>query len=194
MKGILTRNEDGIWVVKWSDLHSFGYETHWPFTELSTESNSIRYLKDNLVMYKPLEEGVEVEFEMVTSGYHETNLTPINSAKLIFPEVDEFEKEEYIKEYVKNGGGLWSFDNISIIRDGGTIILIRPPQSKLNPFYLHKDYFTLHDGYPTTDDNLVRDKPTQIYVLDRLQKYKRDCEHSLKEVNRVIEKIRFGLD
>jgi hypothetical protein len=94
MKGILTRNEDGIWVVKWSDLHSFGYETHWPFTELSTESNSIRYLKDNLVRYKPLEEGVEVEFEMVTSGYHETNLTPIYSAKLIFPEVDEFEKEE----------------------------------------------------------------------------------------------------
>ena len=194
MKGILTRNEDGIWVVKWSDLHSFGYGTHWMFTELSTESNSIRYLKDNLVRYKPLEEGVEVEFEMVTSGYHETNYTPINSAKLIFPEVDKFEKEEYIKEYVKNGGILWSFDSISIIRDGGTIILIRPPQSKLNPFYLHKDYFTLHDGYPTTDDNLVRDKPTQIYVLDRLQKYKRDCEHSLKEVNRVIEKIRFGSD
>jgi hypothetical protein len=194
MKGILTRNDEGIWMVKWSDLHSFAHGTHWMFTELSTESNSIRYLKDNLVRYKPLEEGVEVEFEMVTSGYHETNLTPIYSAKLIFPEVDEFEKEEYIKEYVKNGGNLWSFDNISIIRDGGTIILIRPPQSKLNPFYLHKDYFTLHDGYPTTDDNLVRDKPTQIYVLDRLQKYKRDCEHSLKEVNRVIEKIRFGLD
>jgi hypothetical protein len=45
-------------------------------------------------MYKPLEEGLEVEFETVTSGYHETNLTPIYSAKLIFPEVDEFEKEE----------------------------------------------------------------------------------------------------
>ncbi len=53
------------------------------------------------------------------------------------------EKEEYIKEYVKNGGNLWSFDNISIIRDGGTIMLIRPPQSKLNPFYLHKDIYSL---------------------------------------------------
>ena len=192
MDGILTRNEDGIWMVKWSDLHSFGHGRHWMFTELSTESNSIRYVKDNLVMCKPLEEGLKVEFEMVTSGYHETNYTPFNSAKLIFPEVDEFEKEECIKEYVKNGGNLWSFDKISIIRDGGTIVLIRPPQSKLNPFYLHKDYFTLHDGYPTTDDNLVTDKPTQIYVLDRLQKYKIDCEHSLKESNRVIEKIRFG--
>jgi hypothetical protein len=115
-----------------------------------------------------------------------------NTKYPVYTDVDEFEKEEYIKEYVKNGGNLWSFDNISIIRDGGTIILIRPPKSKLNPFYLHKDYFTLHDDYPTTDDNLVTDKPTQIYVLDRLQKYKRDCEYSLKEANRVIEKIRFG--
>jgi hypothetical protein len=92
MDGILTRNEDGIWMVKWSDLHSFGHGTHWMFTELSSESNSIRYVKDNLVMCKPLEEGLKVEFEMVTSGYHETNYTPFNSAKLIFPEVDEFEK------------------------------------------------------------------------------------------------------
>jgi hypothetical protein len=190
MKGILTRNEDGIWMVKWSDLHSFGHGTHWMFTELSTESNSIRYVKDKMVMCKPLEEGVEVEFEMVTSGYHETNYTPFNSAKLIFPEVDKFEKEESSKEYVKSGGTLWSFDKISTIRDGGTIILIRRPQSELKPLYLHKDYFTLHDGYPTTYDNLVTDKPTQIYALDRLQKYKRDCEQSLKEANRVIEKIK----
>jgi len=26
-KGILTRNEDGIWMVKWSDLHSFAHGT-----------------------------------------------------------------------------------------------------------------------------------------------------------------------
>jgi hypothetical protein len=94
MKGILTRNEDGIWMVKWSDLHSFAHGTHWMYTELSSDSNSIRYVKDNLVMYKPLEEGLNVEFEMVTSGYHETNYTPFNSAKLIFPEVDIFEKEQ----------------------------------------------------------------------------------------------------
>jgi hypothetical protein len=190
MDGILTRNEDGIWMVKWSDLHSFGHGTHWMFTELSTESNSIRYVKDNLVMYKPLEEGLKVEFEMVTSGYHETNYTPFNSAKLIFPEVDEFEKEEYIKEYVKNGGSLWSFDRISIIRDGGTIMLIRPPQSKLNPIYIHKDYWTLHDGYPTTDENLITHEPEQYYIIDRLQKYKRDCEFDLTQVKNIIEKIK----
>jgi hypothetical protein len=73
MKGILTRDEQGIWNVKWSDLHSFGHGTHWMYTELSSDSNSIRYIKDNLIMVKPLEEGLNIEFEMVTTGYDETN-------------------------------------------------------------------------------------------------------------------------
>jgi hypothetical protein len=190
MKGILTRNEEGIWMVKWSDLHSFGHGTHWMYTELSNDSNSIKYIKDNLIMCKPLEEGVEVEFEMVTSGYDENNFTPFNSVKLIFPEVDIFEKEGYIKEYVKEGGVLWSIYNISTIRDGGTIMLIRPPQSKLNPYYIHKDYWTLHDGYPTTDENLIDNKNEQYYIIDRLQRYKRDCEFNLHQVKNIIEKIK----
>ena len=190
MKGILTRNEDGIWMVKWSDLHSFAHGTHWMYTELSNDSNSIKYIKDNLIMCKPLEEGVEVEFEMVISGYDENNFTPFNSAKLIFPEVDIFEKEEYIKEYVKEGGVLWSIYNISTIRDGGTIMLIRPPQSKLNPIYIHKDYWTLHSGYPTTDENLITDTNEQYYIIDTLQKHKRDCEFNLEQVKNVIEKIK----
>ena len=86
MKGILTRNKDGIWMVKWSDLHSFGHGTHWMFTELSSDSNSIRYIKDNQIKVKPLEEGLDIEFEMVTVGHDETNFTPFNLAKLIFTE------------------------------------------------------------------------------------------------------------
>jgi hypothetical protein len=160
------------------------------YTELSNDSNSIKYIKDNLIMCKPLEEGVEVEFEMVTSGYDENNFTPFNSVKLIFPEVDIFEKEGYIKEYVKEGGVLWSIYNISTIRDGGTIMLIRPPQSKLNPIYIHKDYWTLHSGYPTTDENLIDNKNEQYYIIDRLQKYKRDCEFDLTQVKNIIEKVK----
>ena len=190
MKGTLIRNEDAKWMVKWSDLHSFAHGTHWMYTELSPESNSIKYIKDNLIMCKPLEEGVEVEFEMVTSGYDKNNFTPFNSAKLIFPEVDIFEKEGYIKEYVKEGGVLWSIDKVSTIRDGGTIMLIRPSQSKLNPYYIHKDYWTLHSGYPTTDENLIDDKNEQYYIIDRLQRYKRDCEFNLHQVKNIIEKIK----
>jgi hypothetical protein len=98
MKGILTRNEDGIWMVKWSDLHSFGHGTHWSYTELSNDSNSIKYIKDGEIKYNVLKEGLEVDFEIITSGYDRVNFTPNNSAKLIFPEVDIFEKEGYIKE------------------------------------------------------------------------------------------------
>ena len=190
MKGTLIRNEDAKWMVKWSDLHSFAHGTHWMYTELSPESNSIKYVKDDDVKYNILQEGLEVEFEIITSSYDKENFTPINSAKLIFPEVDIFEKEGYIKEYVKEGGVLWSIDKVSTIRDGGTIMLIRPPQSKLNPYYIHKDYWTLHSGYPTTDENLIDDKNEQYYIIDRLQRYKRDCEFNLHQVKNIIEKIK----
>lgn len=64
MKGTLTKNSEGVWMVKWSDLHSFAHGTHWMYTELSP---------DNQNPYKGLiddsqNEGLEVEFEMV-AGY-----------------------------------------------------------------------------------------------------------------------------
>lgn len=189
MKGILTRNEKGIWMVKWSDLHSFAHGTHWMYTELSSESNSIKYVKDDEVKYNVLKEGLEIEFEIITSGYNKEDFTPFNSAKLIFPEVDEFEKQQYIKEYVIKNNILFSIDAITTIRDGGTIMVYNKGM-KQKPFYIHKDNWTLHNDYPTTDDNKVTDKPTQIYILDRLQKYKRGCEFDLTQVKNIIEKIK----
>lgn len=179
-KGILTRSEKGNWLVKWSDLHSFGHGTHWSYSELSSDSNSIKYIKDNEIKYKPLEEGIVVNFE------HNFNFL---YAILIFPEVEEFEKQQFIKEYVIKGNMLFSIDDISLMRDGGTLMLFNRGM-KQKPFYIHKDYWTLHNGYPTTDDNKVIDKPTQIYILDRLQKYKRSCEFNLTQVKNIIEKIK----
>ena len=128
MKGILTRKSDVIWSVKWSDLHSFGHGTHWMFTELSPESNSIRYVKDNMIMYKPLEEGLHVEFELEhqinRKSFDEINHTPFSCAKLIFLEVDAFKKEQrnldphrparcamwlYNDQYRKQKGGSMDF-------------------------------------------------------------------------------------
>ena len=188
MKGTLTRSDEGMWVVKWSDLHSFGHGSHWMFTELSPDSNSIHFIKDGEVGYKPLEEGLEVEFEMVTSGYDEKNFTPFRYAKLMFPDVYEFQKEEWIKEYVVKGNILFSIDEISTIRDGGTMMLFNRGM-KQKPFYIHKDNWTLHNDYPTTDENMVKDKATQVYILDKLEKYKRDCEFNLNEVENIIEKV-----
>jgi hypothetical protein len=189
MKGILTRNNEGIWMVRWSDLHSFGHGTHWMFTELSPDSNSIHFIKDGEVRYKTLEEGLEVEFEMVTSGYDENNFTPFRYVKLIFPDVYEFQKEEWIKEYVIKGNILFSIDGISRMRDGGTIMLFNRGM-KQKPFYIHKNNWTLHNDYPTTDENIVTDKATQTYLLDRLNRYKIDCEFNLDEVESIIKEIK----
>lgn len=97
--------------------------------------------------------------------------------------------EEWFKEYLTKGGRLFSIEKISTIRDGGTICLI-DYSKKQKPFYIHKDNWTLHNGYPTTDDNIVTDKATQVYVMGRLERYKENCEFELNNVNRVIKNIK----
>jgi hypothetical protein len=97
--------------------------------------------------------------------------------------------EEKIKEYVKNGGKLWHIDKISTIRDGGTIMLIRPPMTKLNPFYIHRDNWTIHIEYPLTDDNILTDENEREYIYDRLGSYLKGCENSVRLANRVIENL-----
>lgn len=185
MKGILTKNEDGVWMIKWSDLHSFVYGTHWMFTKLSHDSNSIKYIEDGKIRYKPLEEGLNVDFKIVISDDNKQNFTTY--AQLIFPEVEEFEREQLIREYVIKNNILLSINEITRMRDGGTIMLYNRGM-KQKPFYIHKDNWTLHNDYPTTDDNLVLDKPTQVYIMDRLKKFKKDCELELAQVREIIEK------
>ena len=180
IKGTLIRNEKGVWLVKWSDLHSFGHGTHWSYTELSSCSNSIKYIENNEIKYKPLKEDLEVNFKPNFNFLY---------AILVFPEVEDFEKEQFIKEYVIKNNILFSIDDITTMRDGGTIVMYGNGR-KQKTFYIHKDNWTLHDGYPTTDDNKVIDKPTQVYTLDRLEKYKRDCEFDLTQVKNIIEKIK----
>jgi hypothetical protein len=186
-KGILEKKDDK-WMVKWSDLHSFAHGTHWMYTELSPESDSIKYIDMGDIISKPLEEGLNVDFELQILGYDTESFVPTNIAKLIFPEVEEFEKERWIKEYVIKGNVLFSISDVSRMRDGGTFILYNRGL-KQKPFYIHKDNWTLHNDYPTTDENLVTDKSVQVYIMDRLEKYKEDCEFNLKEVRTIIEKI-----
>lgn len=178
MKGVLTRNQEGVWLVKWSDLHSFSHGTQWSYTELSSDSNSIKYIKDGEIRYKPLEEGLEVEFE---------HNFIFSYAKLIFPEVDSFEKEQWIKEYVKNSGKLFTIGNVTTIRDGGTIDVFTSTNTRV--CCIHKDNWTLHYDYPTTDENIITDKATQVYIMDRFERYKKSCEFELKQINTIIEKV-----
>jgi len=98
-------------------------------------------------------------------------------------------KEDKIKEYVKDGGCLWNIEKLSTIRDGGTKIIILPPMLKMSPFYIHKDDWTIHTGYPLSNDNLLTDEPTKAYLFDRLKKYRERCEFKLEEADRFIDKL-----
>lgn len=105
--------------------------------------------------------------------------------------ITAIEKEQLIKEYVVKNKPLFSINKIDSIRDGGTIVLdLQTPSLVKKPFYIHKDNWTLHSDYPTTDENLISDRPTHIYIMDRLDKYKRDIEFDLNQVKNIIDKIK----
>ena len=96
--------------------------------------------------------------------------------------------EEYIKEYVKNGGKLFSIRNVVPVRDGGTIEVFTLINTRV--CCIHKDNWTLHYDYPPTDENMITDKATQVYIMDRLEKYRESCEFELKQIKNITEKIK----
>ena len=190
--GFLTRDIDGVWMVKWSDLHSFTHGTHWCYTYLSDDSNVIKSIEDDTVIYKPFKEETEVKFEMVIGGYDEKTYIPNQKAKLIFPEVDAFEKEEIIKTYVRDGGELFLITKIDRIRDGGTMVIVTNSSQHDNKvFYVHKDYWTLHYKYPLTDENMIpNDYHIKTYILSKMERYKEHLNTELNQVINIIEKLK----
>ena len=102
---------------------------------------------------------------------------------------------------------LWNIESLSTIRDddtkvihyieslstirGGTkvIHLRKEPHYKYASFYIHKDNWTIHTEYPVSDDNILKDEQTRVYILDRLERYKKDCELRLEEANRFIDNL-----
>ena len=85
MKGTLTKNSEGVWMVKWSDLHSFAHGTHWMYTELVDNGHI-----DGLKLYDS-NEGLEVEFEMV-AGYD-------NNGPEHFPRFARILEEDSLKDW-----------------------------------------------------------------------------------------------
>lgn len=83
MEGILVRDINGIWYVRWSDTQ---------FVDsldilLSSCSNSLHYIKDNVHMVKPLEVNHLVNFKFFFDTVIENDF---KYAKLVFPDVDKF--------------------------------------------------------------------------------------------------------
>jgi hypothetical protein len=96
--------------------------------------------------------------------------------------------DRIIVDYVKNGNRLHGIHNIDVIRDGGTIIL----ESFLGhrpKFYLHKDNFTLHSSYPVSDDNLITDKPTKVYIMDCVNSLLERKKDEIKRIQSIVDKF-----
>ncbi len=95
--------------------------------------------------------------------------------------------DKYIKKYVLNGGKLFSIDRISSIRDGGTLLL--KTSVKDVHLYIHKNNWTFHDGYPATEKNIITDYPYKVYITDRLEKYKLQCEFELGRSIKILNEL-----
>jgi hypothetical protein len=105
------------------------------------------------------------------------------------------QREELIREYIRNNGKLWVLESIDSYRDGGTKVLITNifNSKEVIKYYIHKENFTIHSVYPTytSDDdyNIITDKPTLAYIMDRLDRYKENLEYKMKFTNTIIENI-----
>jgi hypothetical protein len=92
--------------------------------------------------------------------------------------------EERIKEYVVNGGKLFTIKTIDTIRDGGTKVL----DTTGGKFYINKDSKKFHSGYSPSDENLITDFLLVEYLIKRIETYIKRCEEDLeRDKNLLIE-------
>ena len=94
--------------------------------------------------------------------------------------------EELIKEYVKNGGRLFTINNIGTYRDGGTKII---DCNNSYTFYIDKNVKSFHLSYPTISENEITDKLLINYLIDRINSYVNKCEDQVKFNKNLLEEI-----
>lgn len=108
-------------------------------------------------------------------------------------------QEELIREYINNGGKLWILESIDTYRDGGTNVIItnmNEPESRGGTikYYIHKNNWTIHYTYPNYTlvnnvESIITDKPTLAYIMERVDKYQKDLEFKLNQINLIKENI-----
>jgi hypothetical protein len=92
--------------------------------------------------------------------------------------------EEQMKEYVVNGGKLFTIKTIDTIRDGGTKVL----DTTGGKFYINKDSKKFHSGYSPSDENLITDFLLIEYLIERIESYIKRSEDELNwDKNLLIE-------
>jgi hypothetical protein len=95
--------------------------------------------------------------------------------------------ENKIKEYIKNGGRIFSIREISTIRDGGT--------KQINcvngdTFFINKDTLKFHYRYPTDNENIIKDELLKIYLMDVIEKYVIRQGEAFERNIKLLEKLK----
>ena len=91
-----------------------------------------------------------------------------------------------IKEYVVQGGKIFTIKGIDVVRDGGTRILICNLHDN---FYIDKDTHLFHSGYPTIEDNLVTDELLHHYLFKELHSFVSRQRISYEQNLELLRKI-----
>jgi hypothetical protein len=95
-----------------------------------------------------------------------------------------------IEKYKKINNVLWSIEKTSVMRDG-TIMIIRPTLRNANqPLYIHSTNWTIHNGYPATNENLITNETERAYILDRLLQYKKHCQSEYNQIKTIIQNLK----
>jgi hypothetical protein len=94
--------------------------------------------------------------------------------------------EERIKEYVVNGGKLFTIKTIDTIRDGGTKVL----DTTGGKFYINKDSKKFHSGYSPSDENLITDFLLVEYLIERIETYIKRCDEDLERNKNLLIEIK----
>jgi hypothetical protein len=93
--------------------------------------------------------------------------------------------EEQMKEYVVNGGKLFTITLIDTIRDGGTKII----KTTKDDYYIHKDSKKFHSGYTPSDENLITDFLLIEYLVERIETYIKRCEEDVERNKNLLIEI-----
>ena len=92
--------------------------------------------------------------------------------------------EEQMKEYLVNGGKLFTVTSIDTIRDGGTKII----ETTKEDYYINQYSKRFNYDYPPSKKNSITDFLLIEYLIDRIKTYiKRSEEDVERNKNLLIE-------
>ena len=94
--------------------------------------------------------------------------------------------EELIREYLRNGGTLLNVTQVDSYRDGGTKVIECNYATPIR-YYIHKDDWTLHSSYPTTNENLVTDDFLKKYLIHGMKKHAQNLYNNVLRIEDWID-------